>query len=132
NSALNLGLISAATQHALSSKFDAFVAEYSVAIKGLGTSGLAEGALLRQVTLYADLLMSICRIAPGDSNRKLLLRPLLEIGAVSIEADVTTVVVAPWHPLRMAAIARKAKLVGDLIQRLLSEGQVEFGDQRLY
>ena len=32
----------------------------------------------------------------------------------------------------MAAIARKARLVSDIIKRLLTEKQVEFGDQRLY
>jgi len=32
----------------------------------------------------------------------------------------------------MAAIARKAQLVSDIIKRLFTEKQVEFGDQRLY
>lgn len=126
------GLINEATKQKLESQFAGFAEEYTKAIRGLSELGLAEGALTQQVSLYADLLTTVCTDAPGDSNRKLLLRPLLEIGAVAIDADVTTVVVAPWHPLRMAAIVRKAKLVGDLIQRLLSEEQVEFGDQRLY
>lgn len=131
-SALRQGLISEHTKHRLENQFRVFAEEYINAIRGFSETGLAEGALMRQVSLYADLLMTVCRDAPGDSNRKLLLRPLLEIGAVAINADVTTVVIAPWHPLRMAAIARKAQLVGDLIQRLLEEEQVEFGDQRLY
>ncbi len=131
--AMRQGLIDERTKQTLDEQFTVFAEEYTKAIRGLGESGLAEGALTRQLSLYADLLMTVCTNAPGDSNRRLLLRPLLEIGAVAIDdADVTTVVVAPWHPLRMAAIARKAKLVGDLIQRLLSEEQVEFGDQRLY
>jgi S-DNA-T family DNA segregation ATPase FtsK/SpoIIIE len=32
----------------------------------------------------------------------------------------------------MAAMARKARLVSDIVRRLLNEQQVEFGDQRLY
>jgi len=126
------GLITSDTERRLEEQFTAFADEYSAAIRGFSETGLAEGALTQQVSLYADLLTTISTDAPGDSNRKLLLRPLLEIGAVTIDADVTTIVVAPWHPLRMAAIARKAKLVGDLIQRLLAQEQVEFGDQRLY
>ncbi|MDA7979459.1 MAG: DUF87 domain-containing protein [Pirellulales bacterium] len=132
SSALGQGLISKGTKQRLENQFATFVEEYTNAIRGFGEMGLVEGALTRQLSLYSDLLMTVCRDAPGDSNRKLLLRPLLEIGAVAIDADVTTAVIAPWHPLRMAAIARKAKLVGDLIQRLLDEQQVEFGDQRLY
>lgn len=130
--ALTQGLISEPTKRALEKHFTAFAEEYTLAITGFSELGLAEGALTRQLSLFAELLTMVCTDAPGDSNRALLLRPLLEIGAVAIDADVTTVVVAPWHPLRMAAIARKAQLIGDLIQRLLSEEDVEFGDQRLY
>src|SRR5690606_32423103 len=89
-------------------------------------------SLTSQLAKYARLLQTICAEAKGDSNRQRLLRPLLEIGAVAINADIPTIVVAPWHPLRMAAVARKARLVGDIIRRLLSEQYVEFGDQRLY
>ena len=132
-SALSQGLISESTKKLLDEQFTAFAGEYARAINSLGTMGLSEGALIKQASLYATLLTTVCTDARGDSNRKLLLRPLLQIGAVSIgDADITTVVVAPWHPLRMAAIAQKAKLVGDLIKRLLSAEQVEFGDQRLY
>ena len=130
--ALGLGLISEATKQALYAQFSDFAQEYGNAIASFGEAGLAEEALLRQVSLYADLLTTVCRDAPGDRNRKLLLRPLLEIGTVAVDADVTTAVVAPWHPLRMAAIALKARFVGNLVKLLLSEEEVEFGDQRLY
>lgn len=125
-------LIRDETKQQLENQFTAFADAYARAIRGFGESGLTEGALTQQLSLYADLLTTVCCDAPGDSNRRLLLRPLLEIGSVAIEADVPTVVVAPWHPLRMAAMAIKANLVSDLIQRLLTEEQVEFGDQRLY
>lgn len=130
--ALQNGLISKSIATDLSEKFETFVTEYTKAIQTFTVSGASSQSLTTQLTLYADLLTTICKDAKGDSNRKLLLRPLLEIGAVAIEADIATVVVAPWHPLRMAAIARKSRLVGDIIQRLLTEKQVEFGDQRLY
>jgi DNA segregation ATPase FtsK/SpoIIIE, S-DNA-T family len=130
--AASQGMVSEATRQKLNEQFAAFTEEYTKAIRGFGESGLAEGSLTRQLAIFGDLLTTVCTDAPGDSNRRLLLRPLLEIGTVTIEADVPTVVVAPWHPLRMAAMAQKAKLVGDLIQRLLSEEQIEFGDQRLY
>ena len=130
--ALEQGLITEETNSALLGDFESFVSDYKSAIEGFNQVGLSADALTKQLSSYASLLNRVCKEAKGDRNRQLLLRPLLEIGAVSINADVPTVVVAPWHPLRLAAIARKATLVSDMIRRLLSEEQIEFGDQRLY
>ncbi|MFZ1009960.1 MAG: phosphoadenosine phosphosulfate reductase family protein, partial [Candidatus Sulfotelmatobacter sp.] len=43
-----------------------------------------------------------------------------------------TAIIAPWQPLRLSAIGRKARLVGDLIRRLLELEYVDFGDGRLF
>ncbi|QEG02393.1 FtsK-like domain-containing protein [Stieleria maiorica] len=126
------GFISEAVASDLKSKFDDFAADYSEAIEHFPDVGVTSESLTKQLKSYTDLLSAICTNAKGDRNRQLLLRPLLQIGAVEIDSDVTTVIVAPWHPLRMAAIAKKAQLVADIIKRLLTEKQVEFGDQRLY
>ena len=126
------GLVSDDVRAKLAEQFDLFLEDYKTAIERFTETGVSEESLTTQLTKYAQLLTTICSEAKGDSNRQYLLRPLLEIGAVTINADIPTVIVAPWHPLRMAAIARKAKLVGDIIRRLLGEKHVEFGDQRLY
>ncbi|WP_148619099.1 FtsK/SpoIIIE domain-containing protein [Mariniblastus fucicola] len=130
--AANEGLVSDEVRAKLNDQFEQFAAEYTNAINGFTESGVSAKSLSTQLTFYSQLLTTICSEAKGDSNRQLLLRPILEIGSVAINADIPTVVVAPWHPLRMAAIARKAKLVSDIIKRLLFEENVEFGDQRLY
>lgn len=126
------GLVSAVVASDLTHKFEHFVSDYTNAIHHFTEYGLTGEAVIKQLESYSSLLTAIYTNAKGDSNRQLLLRPLLEIGAVAIDTDTTTVVVAPWHPLRMAAITRKAQIVGDIIQRLLNGKQVEFGDQRLY
>lgn len=130
--ALKDGFVSASVASDLKSKFDQFATDYTDAIEHFVDAGVTSESLTKQLKSYALLLSTICTDAKGDRNRQLLLRPLLEIGAVGIDTDVATVIVAPWHPLRMAAIARKAQLVSDIIKRLLTEKQVEFGDQRLY
>jgi len=130
--ALKDGFISQAVASDLQSKFTKFAADYTNAIEHFADVGVTSESLTKQLKSYSSLLSTICSDAKGDRNRQLLLRPLLEIGAVGIDSDVTTVIVAPWHPLRMAAIAHKAQLVSDIIKRLLTEKQVEFGDQRLY
>lgn len=130
--ALKDGFVSNSVAADLKTKFEEFVTDYSDAIKHFTDTGVTSESLAKQLKSYSELLSTICTDAKGDRNRQLLLRPLLEIGAVGIDTDVATVIVAPWHPLRMAAIARKAQLVSDIIKRLLTEKQVEFGDQRLY
>lgn len=130
--AMEHGFISESIASDLQSKFDHFLGDYSDAIEHFTDTGVTNKSLIKQLKSYTKLLSTICIEAKGDRNRQLLLRPLLEIGAVGIDSDVPTVVVAPWHPLRMVAIAQKAQLVSDLIKRLLTEKQVEFGDQRLY
>lgn len=130
--ALNEGFVSESVASELKAKFEHFSADYSDAIEHFTDTGVTSESLTKQLKSYSFLLSSITSDAKGDRNRQLLLRPLLEIGAVQIDTDVATVIVAPWHPLRMAAIARKAQLVADVIKRLLTEKQIEFGDQRLY
>jgi len=130
--ALNEDFVSEAVAADLKTKFDTFASNYTEAIEHFTDMGVTSESLTKQLKSYSTLLTTICTDAKGDRNRQLLLRPLLEIGAVGIDSDVATVIVAPWHPLRMAAIARKAQLVVDIIKRLLTEKQVEFGDQRLY
>ena len=130
--ALNDGFVSDAIASELKVKFNQFASDYTHAIQHFTDAGVTSESPTKQLKSYSTLLSTICTDAKGDRNRQLLLRPLLEIGAVAIDTDVATVIVAPWHPLRMAAIARKAQLVSDIIKRLLTEKQVEFGDQRLY
>jgi S-DNA-T family DNA segregation ATPase FtsK/SpoIIIE len=77
--------------------------------------------------------MEICRYAKGDYNRKHLLQPILRIGTVDVSGGSrTTAVIAPWHPLRLAAISRKAQLVAELVSHLLTKEEIHFGDTRLF
>ena len=61
-----------------------------------------------------------------------MLRPLLEIGAVAVEGGRVTAIVAPWHPLRMAAMKHKAAQVSALIRHLLTAEDIFFGDSPLF
>ncbi len=130
--AVRLGSVSTEIADRLSSLFDAFEAEYGQAICALLDSGIGHPSLLAQADCFASLLDEICVLAKGDRNRELLLRPLLRVGVVAVEGGQFAVIVAPWHPLRLASMARKARLVGGLMKYLLTAKQVFFGDTRLY
>lgn len=126
------GLIDGASAAELLALFQTFQSSYSQAIKGFLERGLAEPALTQQAKDFGLLVEAICRRARGDRNRILLLRPLLQLGAVAIEGGRTTTVIAPWHPLRMAAISVKARQVAALIRELATSEQIVFGDPRLF
>lgn len=126
------GLLGEAPAKDLGDKFDAFAECYAAAIRGFVTEGLAAHEIEGQVVAYGALLEAICREAKGDRNRQLLLRPLLQVGTVSVEGGRSTAIVAPWHPLRLAAMARKARRVARLVRHLLAAEAAQFGDPRLF
>lgn len=113
--------------------FDDFREKYGRAISGYFDAGLAEPTLLKdQFTAFSELLIAICRLAKGDRNREFLLRPLLDVGAVPVEGGPVASIVAPWHPLRLAAIANKALQVTGLLRHLMTAESIFFGDTKLY
>jgi S-DNA-T family DNA segregation ATPase FtsK/SpoIIIE len=121
-------LITRANEVELKDKWHKFNEVYSNAVKGFWNKGLACAELEEQAKAYALLLEVICINAKGDRNRELLLRPILRIGSVSIKGGPPTEIIAPWHPLRLAAMSIKAHRVANLINHLLTTSEVRFGD----
>lgn len=120
------------TSQDLLDAFEIFQSSYAAAIQGFTTEGITHPSLLDQAQKYSILLLAICRNAKGDRNRELLLRPILQIGTVAVGGGHTMAVVAPWHPLRMAAMAVKAELVGNFVKFLMTAERIFFGDPRLF
>ncbi len=113
--------------------FDDFRERYANAIQGFWISGLGSPSLLtEQLKAYSELLDALCRTAKGDRNRETLLRPILEIGTVPVEGGPVAAITAPWHPLRLAAMANKALQVSGLVRHLMTAESVFFGDTKLY
>jgi S-DNA-T family DNA segregation ATPase FtsK/SpoIIIE len=112
--------------------FEDFQKAYGKAIQSFQEDGLSSGALDTQAELFGRLLQALCENAKGDRNRSLLLQPLLEIGTVAVEGAGVTALVAPWHPLRLSALAIKARQTASLVRHLLTAEQVFFGDTALF
>lgn len=126
------GFISPEVADRLQSKFDAFANAYTAAIAGFPKMGSTCSEIAVQFAAFAELLDVICRQAKGDRNRDLLLRPLLRVGVIPVLGGAPAAIVAPWHPLRMQAIAIKAQRLADLIEYLLTAENVLFGDAKLF
>ena len=126
------GLIDDEVVEELSNLFEKFQGTYSKAVRDFFENGVAADSLMEQASEYAELLVAICTKAQGDWNRLNLLRPLLAIGTVLVDSGPVAGIVPPWHPLRMAAISRKAKQVAELVRYLLRAEDIHFGDTGLY
>lgn len=113
------GWITEATAITLAEQFLLFKDAYTSSVKALREVGLSSPTLEQQAEAYAALLEAICLHAPGDRNRNLLLRPLLALGTVPVRGGRLTAIIAPWHPLRLASLARKAHRFADIVRQLL-------------
>ena len=128
---LDGGLLTQDTVDRLKSRFDAFEDTYSRAIGEFAERGVGNPANLEQLEAYSALLEAIVSLAKGDRNRDLLLKPILQIGTAPVDGGAPAAIVTPWHPIRLAAMWRKAELVSELINRLLSAQELA-GDTRLF
>ena len=117
---------------AVGAAWDGFAAAYAAAIEGWRQNGLAEVALLKQAEHYGALLRALAQHAPGDLNRQELWEPVLSLGCVAITGGAPSAIIAPWHPMRLAASAVKARSVAGLAAHLLTAEQINFGDSRLF
>lgn len=125
------GFLAPNTVDLLKARFDAFEGAYTQAIEEFPEKGVGNPANLEQLEAYATLIEAIVSLAKGDRNRDLLLKPILQIGTAPVDGGSPAAIVTPWHPLRLAAMWRKARLVADLVGRLLSVEEIP-GDTRLF
>lgn len=126
------GRIDAAGLALIEAAWESFQSEYVEAIGALQATGYASPVLLTQAEAYGSLLQALALRAPGDLNRRDLWEPLLSLGVIPITGSAPSAIVAPWHPLRLAASAIKMRSVAGLADYLLTDVDVNFGDRRLF
>ncbi|MDU0364267.1 FtsK/SpoIIIE domain-containing protein [Rhizobium sp. 25PS6] len=130
--AVDQELIDADGAKNLSAAFEIFCEQYQNAIRAFRNEGASNPVCRDQATSYAELLDLVRTLAPGDRNKELLLRPLLELGQAPVGDGAAAAIVAPWHPLRLAAVWRKAHLVRQVVRKIIDvPGGLE-GDTKLF
>jgi len=117
---------------AINAAWSAFTEKYAEAISALQSSGYASPVILEQAEAYGALLRTMALHAPGDLNRRDLWEPVLSLGVIPVTGSAPSAIVAPWHPLRLAGSAIKMRSVAGLAGYLLSNVDVNFGDDRLF
>jgi len=116
----------------LQAAWDAFEEDYAKALDDFVRVGLHGEAVLRQADTFAALLRALAVHARGDVCRSRLVSEVLSIGTVRVAGDQPALIVPPWHPERMKALAVKTQRVAGLVAHLLGGKDVLFGDRGIF
>ena len=116
----------------LRSSWDDFEADYIKAMDDFISIGLHGEAVLKQADSFAALLRVLSVHARGDVCRSRLVAQVLTIGTVRVAGEQPCVIIPPWHPERMKALAVKTRRVAGLVTHMLSGQNVLFGDRGIF
>lgn len=116
----------------LRAAWDVFETDYNLAIDDFINLGLHGEAVLRQAESFGVLLRAMTTHARGDVCRSRLVSEVLSIGTVRISGDQASLIIPPWHPERMKALAVKTRRVAGLVTHILSNDNVLFGDRGIF
>ncbi|OIQ91126.1 DNA translocase FtsK [mine drainage metagenome] len=126
------GRISIEQRKELDAAWDNFKEDYVLAMNDFIKIGLHGEAVLRQAESFGRLLKTLLTHARGDICRSKLVSEILAIGTVRITGDQPSLIIPPWHPERMKALAVKNRRVAGLINHILSNKKVLFGDRGIF
>lgn len=128
----NDGRLTKDQREELRAAWDAFEADYIKAIDDFISIGLHGEAVMRQADSFAALLRALAVHARGDVCRSKLVAEILSIGTVRVEGDQASLIIPPWHPERMKALAVKTRRVAGLVTHILGNEDVLFGDRGIF
>ncbi|MCG9890105.1 MAG: DNA translocase FtsK [Thermosynechococcaceae cyanobacterium MS004] len=129
------GRLSKEAAEAITAAWKPFAERYKLAIASFTSvegQGIANPELLHQCEAYETLLKTVLTHVKGDLNRIDFYQPVLRLGSIRVERGKPAAIIAPWHPLRLASMAVKARQLAGLLRYIISTPEVNFGDSRLF
>ena len=116
----------------LRASWKTFEEDYIKAMDDFIAVGLHGEAVMRQAESFGALLKALAIHARGDICRSHLVAEVLSIGTVRVSGEQPCLIVPPWHPERMKALAVKTRRVAGLVTHILSGENVMFGDRGIF
>lgn len=114
------------------SAWDAFEADYIKAMEDFVNTGLHGEAVMRQAESFGALLNTLMAHARGDVCRSRLVSEILSVGTARVAGDNPSLIIPPWHPERMKALAVKSRRVAGFATHLLNSGSILYGDREIF
>lgn len=112
--------------------WDTFEEQYIKAIEDFVSTGVHGEAVMRQAESFGSLLTSLMAHARGDVCRSRLVSEVLSVGTVRVAGDNPALIIPPWHPERMKALAVKSRRVAGFATHLLSSDSILYGDREIF
>ena len=112
--------------------WDTFEAAYIEALRDVVERGLHADSILRQAEAFGALLRILLTHARGDLCRSRLVAKVLSVGTCLLSGDAPAVLIPPWHPERLKALAVKTRRTAGLIGHMLTGENVSFGDRNIF
>lgn len=119
-------------QGEIKASWDKFEGDYIEAMNDFVATGLHGDAVMRQAESFAALLNTLMAHARGDVCRSRLVSEVLSVGTVRVAGDNPAMIIPPWHPERMKALAVKTRRVAGFASHLLSSSNVLYGDREIF
>jgi S-DNA-T family DNA segregation ATPase FtsK/SpoIIIE len=116
----------------LRAAWEIFESDYIKAMDDFICVGLHGEAVMRQADSFAALLRALSVHARGDVCRARLVAEVLTIGTVRVAGEQACVIIPPWHPERLKALAVKTRRVAGLVTHMLAGENVLFGDRGIF
>jgi S-DNA-T family DNA segregation ATPase FtsK/SpoIIIE len=126
------GRISTDQKKELREAWVTFDADYVKALDDFISLGLHGESVLKQADSFAAFLRALSIHARGDVCRSKLVSEVLTIGTVKVLGEQPCLIIPPWHPERMKALAVKTRRVAGLVTHMLSNDNVQFGDRGIF
>jgi len=112
--------------------WDRFEEDHIKAMENFVSTGLHGEAVMRQAESFGALLTTLMAHARGDVCRSRLVSEILSVGTARVAGDNPALIIPPWHPERMKALAVKSRRVAGFATHLLSSGSILYGDREIF
>jgi S-DNA-T family DNA segregation ATPase FtsK/SpoIIIE len=116
----------------IKASWDKFEADYIKAMEDFVFIGLHGEAVMRQAESFGALMTTLAAHARGDVCRSRLVSEILSVGTVRVAGDNPALIIPPWHPERMKALAVKSRRVAGFATHLLSSDSILYGDREIF
>lgn len=126
------GRLTAFQRDEIRASWEKFEVDYIKAMEDFVSTGLHGEAVMQQAESFGALLSTLLAHARGDVCRSRLVSEVLSIGTVRVAGDNPAMIIPPWHPERMKALAVKSRRVAGLATHLLSSGSILYGDREIF
>ncbi|MBO4121813.1 DNA translocase FtsK [Cupriavidus gilardii] len=126
------GRLTAHQRDEIKDAWDKFEQDYIKAMEDFVSTGLHGEAVIRQAESFGALMNVLMAHARGDVCRSRLVSEILTVGTVRVAGDNPALIIPPWHPERMKALAVKSRRVAGFATHLLSSGRILYGDREIF